>query len=715
MLALLKTHFGFDNFLPLQKEIIENVLAQKDALVLMPTGGGKSLCYQLPALKLPNLTIVVSPLIALMKDQVDSLRANGIAAALINSTLTAAEISETQNAIERGEIKLIYLAPERLALPNFREWLQKLKISLIAIDEAHCISEWGHDFRPDYRNLRNLRTDFPNTPTIALTATATPEVRDDILRQLDLQKAKIFTSSFNRANLNYFVHPKQNAFAQLVELLEKRRGESAIIYCFSRKNTTNLAADLRAEGIAALPYHAGLSPEKRRATQEKFIRDETPVITATIAFGMGIDKPNIRLVVHFDLPKSIESYYQETGRAGRDGLPADCALFYSFGDKFKQDFFIRRIADAAEREHAEQKLESVIEFCELVNCRRKFLLEYFGEKSGEKNCGGCDICLSPRKKFDATEIAQKIISCVARTGEQFGGAHIAAVLVGSRTAKIRERGHEQLSTFGIVENFSENDLRQITKQLVAKNLLAKATGKYPTLTLTEAGREFLRRREKLELVKIAPLAKMRKSRGAETLDFDVELFEKLRELRKQIADENNVPPFIIFGDRSLREMAHYFPQNLANFEKINGVGARKLEAFGERFLEIIRAHSAANNIVEKSPPAGRGKTRGGRIEHGSTFFQTKKLLAEKISLAEIAKLRGMTIGTIVGHAEKLVQSGERIELEHLRPPAEEFAEIAATFRESGDLALSPIFKKLAGKYDYEKLKIVRLFLQNSAE
>ena len=681
----------------------------------MPTGGGKSLCFQLPALRLPNLTIVVSPLIALMKDQVDGLRANGIGAALINSTLSAAEIAETQNAVERGEVKLLYLAPERIALPNFRDWLRKLKISLLAIDEAHCISEWGHDFRPDYRNLRNLKNDFPETPTIALTATATPNVRDDILRQLDLRDAKIFTSSFNRPNLNYFVRPKQNVFAQLVELLKKHRGESAIVYCFSRKDTVKIAADLRAEGIAALPYHAGLSPEKRRTTQEKFIRDEVPVIAATIAFGMGIDKPDVRLVVHCDLPKSIEGYYQETGRAGRDGLPADCALFYSFGDKFKQDFFIRRIADAAERENAERKLGSVVEFCELPNCRRKFLLEYFGEKTATENCGGCDICLSPREKFDATELAQKILSCVVRTGERFGAAHIAGILVGERTAKIRERGHDELPTFGIVENFSARDLRQIFGQLLAANLLAKNSGEYPTLALTDAGRKFLAQREKLELVKIAPLAKMRKSRGAENLDFDAELFAKLRALRKQLADENNVPPFVIFGDRSLQEMAHYFPQNSENFGRITGVGARKLEAFGEKFWAEIRAHAAEKNIAEKSPPPSRTKIAGGKIDRGSTFAETKKLLAEKISLAEIARRRGLTTSTIVNHLEKLAQSGEKIELEHLRPPESEFAEIAAAFRENGGVALSPIFKKFGGKHDYEKLKIVRLFLQNPAE
>jgi len=711
MLNLLKTHFGYDTFWSLQKEIIQNVLAQKDTLVLMPTGGGKSLCYQLPALKFPNLTIVVSPLIALMKDQVDSLRANGVGAAFINSSLAAAEIQQIQKRIENGEIKLLYLAPERLALSNFREWLKKLKLSLIAIDEAHCISEWGHDFRPDYRNLKRLRADFPNVPTIALTATATPKVQTDILTQLELRDAEIFVSSFNRSNLNYIVRPKQEAFGQLLDLLKKNRGESAIIYCFSRRDTEELAADLRKQGIEALPYHAGLPAETRRATQEKFIRDEVPVITATIAFGMGIDKPNIRLVVHFDLPKSIEGYYQETGRAGRDGLPAECVLFYSFGDKFKQDFFIRKIEDPREQSLAREKLDSVIDFCELASCRRKFLLEYFGEKSAAENCGSCDTCLTVSEKFDAAEIAQKILSCVVRTGERFGGAYVAAVLVGSRDAKIREREHDRLSTFGIVSDFSAADLRQIIKQLVSKNLLVKAAGEYPTLSLTEHGKQFLARREKLELPKVKSAAKLQAARRTDILDFDAELFEKLRKLRKKLADEQNLPPFVIFGDRSLQEMAYCFPQSLASFGKISGVGARKLAALGEQFVNTIREYAAAKNLAERPLPmrAERHSKRANRV--GSTYFQTKELLAQKLSIAEIARRRGMAESTIASHLEKLATEGESLNLEHLRPPTEEFTEIAAAFRETGEASLTPVFEKLKEKYSYEQLRMARLFLQ----
>ena len=407
MLVELKTHFGFDRFLPLQEEIIDRVLAGKDTLVLMSTGGGKSLCYQLPALRFSGLTVVVSPLIALMKDQVDRLRANGVAAAFINSTLSAAQVERTQAQAQQGQLKILYIAPERLALSRFRHFLRTLDVSLIAIDEAHCISEWGHEFRPDYRNLKSLQRDFPTVPIIALTATATEKVREDIVAQLGLREPEIFISSFNRTNLNYVVQPKSQAFAVLLKLLKEHRNEAAIIYRFSRKDTEAMAADLTANGFDALPYHAGLERSVRQETQERFIHGEVSIIVATIAFGMGIDKPDVRLLVHYDLPKSLEGYYQETGRAGRDGLPSECVLFYSYGDKIKHDFFIKQIEEPTERDNVIRKLAQVIAFCELQTCRRAHLLEYFGENWEQEGCGGCDICLESLEEFDATEISQK--------------------------------------------------------------------------------------------------------------------------------------------------------------------------------------------------------------------------------------------------------------------------------------------------------------------
>ena len=598
---LLKKHFGYDNFLPLQEEIIASVLKRRDALVIMPTGGGKSLCYQLPALRFNGLTLVVSPLIALMKDQVDALKSNGIAAAFINSALSYVDLRRVQTQARRGDLRILYIAPERLALPSFQNFLSTLEISLVAIDEAHCISEWGHDFRPDYRTLGDLRRRLPHVPFIALTATATERVRDDIVTQLGLTNPQIFIASFDRANLNYTVRPKRNTFGALLNLLEKNRGESAIIYCFSRKDTESLAANLSDEGFDALPYHAGLEAEVRSETQEKFIRDEIPIIVATIAFGMGIDKSDIRLIVHCDLPKSLEGYYQETGRAGRDGLPSDCVLFYSYGDKIKQDFFIDRIEDETERQNAQEKLAQIIAFCKLQTCRRKYLLRYFGQKWDSENCGGCDVCLATKETFDATIIAQKVLSAVIRTGERFGMGHVNQVLRGANTKRVRELGHDKLSVYGIVNDFTDDDLKEITELLIDKGLLFQKGREYPTLGMTEAGRYFLKNREQLSLT--------RRKREEETpaanrtaLDYDRALFEALRHLRSRIASERNVPPYIIFSDATLQQMAYYIPQSRESLSRISGVGAVKLEQLGDAFLPAICNHARMHNLAERTIP-----------------------------------------------------------------------------------------------------------------
>ena len=494
-LAVLKARFGHDAFRPLQEEIVANVLAQCDSLVLMPTGGGKSICYQLPALLLDGITLVVSPLIALMKDQTDALNANGIAARFINSSLRPQEMAEVRAQLGQGQVKILYVAPERLATEGFRRFLHRLRISLIAIDEAHCISEWGHEFRPDYRNLRQLRQEFPSVPVMALTATATRRVRGDIIAQLDLQQGSIFLSSFNRENLNYTVRPKRNAFGELLSLLRHRREQSAIIYCYSRKETEDLAGELNAHGLRALPYHAGLDAETRRRTQDDFIRDRVPVIVGTIAFGMGINKPDIRLVAHYNLPRSLEGYYQETGRAGRDGLASDCVLFFAHADKARQDYFVNQIEDATERQEAQKRLATMVEFARLQTCRRRFLLAYFGESFEHEHCGACDNCLRTGEEFDATEITQKILSTVVRTGERFGATHIVRVLKGSRDKRILDLGHDQLSVHGIANEFERSDLREIIGQLEARGLLLRGDEDYPTLTLGSKGHQFLRTRE----------------------------------------------------------------------------------------------------------------------------------------------------------------------------------------------------------------------------
>ncbi|MCX5893895.1 MAG: DNA helicase RecQ [Deltaproteobacteria bacterium] len=712
MLNLLKTHFGFDRFLPLQEEIIRGALAGKDALVLMPTGGGKSLCFQLPALRLPGLTLVISPLIALMKDQVDALRANGIPAEFINSTLSYAEIAQIQRQAQAGKIKILYAAPERLIVREFQHFLQQIKVSLIAIDESHCISEWGHDFRPDYRNLKTLRKIFPEVPVMALTATATQKVREDIISQLSLDKAQIFISSCNRPNLSYSVLPKKEAYDQLINLLREHQQDSAIIYCFSRKDTEHLAADLVNEGFRALPYHAGLESEVRRTNQEKFIRDEVQIIVATIAFGMGIDKPDVRLVIHYSLPKSIEGYYQETGRAGRDGLPSRCVLFYSYADSIKQQYFIKQIEADTERQNAYRKLEQMVAYGELATCRRAHLLAYFGEDYPAENCRGCDVCRSPQEEFEATIISQKIMSAILRTGGQFGANYIIDVLCGARNKKILERQHEQLSVYGIVKDFSKEDLRQIIGQLVSRSLIEKHGDEFPLLGISQAGRDFLKNREAICLPKPKVHGKAPRASEAAEAGYDQELFEQLRRLRKNLADDKGVPPFVVFGDLALRQMALYLPQSAESFAKISGVGAEKLKQYGEIFTEVIQAYAKEHNLSPKDIPVKRtAKPR--RLEHlGPTYQETKQLLRQKRSIEQIASLRGMSAATILAHIEKLVRSGEEIDLDYLKPPPEKCAQIAAAFQQSGGAALSPVREMLGEQFSYEELRIARLFIKS---
>ena len=712
MLNILKTQFGFDQFRPLQEEIIRCVISQQDAFVLMPTGAGKSLCFQLPALKMPGVTLVISPLIALMKDQVDALKADGIPAEFINSTLTRAEIERIQTEALRGKIKILYAAPERLTMSEFQLFLQKINVSLIAIDESHCISEWGHDFRPDYRNLKMLRNIFPAVPVMALTATATPKVREDIICQLSLEKAKIFTSSFNRPNLSYAVLPKKNSYDHLINIFREHQDEAAIIYCFSRKDTEHLAADLRQRGFKALPYHAGLESEVRRTNQEKFIRDEAQIIVATIAFGMGIDKPDVRLVIHYHLPKSIEGYYQETGRAGRDGLPSRCILFYSPADAIKQQYFIRQIENEAERKNAYRKLDQMVEYCELATCRRYHLLAYFGEKYHQERCDGCDICFSPQEYFDATIISQKVMSAIIRTGQRFGINYIIDVLVGAKNKKILERDHHELSVYGIVDDFSKEELRRIIGQLIFKKLIVKSGDEYPTLELGPRGQDFLKQREEIRLPKPQSSATWSQPSEALEVGYDRGLFEKLRFRRKKIADEKGIPPFVVFGDLALRQMAAYLPQSEANFSKISGVGQEKLKRYGAIFIEVIQTYAQENSLREKEVPVKRSASSNRSNRLGSTYRETKALVLKKMSIEKMASFRGLAAGTIAAHIEKLVSSGEKIDISYLRPPVEKFEKIKAAFQKSGGTALSPVREMLGELCAYEELIIARLFIKS---
>ncbi|HLD70245.1 MAG TPA: DNA helicase RecQ, partial [Candidatus Omnitrophota bacterium] len=741
-----------DQFRPLQEEIIQHVLSGQDALVLMPTGGGKSLCYQLPALMLEGTTLVISPLIALMKDQVDGLKANGVAAEFINSSLDFSQILTIEDEARAGRLNILYVAPERLALPGFREFLRSLKVSLIAVDEAHCISEWGHDFRPEYLNLKNLRDDFPAAPVIALTATATIKVRQDIVRHLKLDDAKLFQSSFNRENLIYHVWPKQNAFKTLVSFLEQYKDQSVIIYCFSRKDTESIAAQLCACGFKARPYHAGLEGELRSAIQEKFIKDEIQIIVATIAFGMGIDKPDVRLIVHYDLPKSVEGYYQETGRAGRDGLPSACVLFFSYGDKIKQKFFIDKLEDETERLKAEIKLNEMISFCQLNRCRRKFLLEYFGETFSQANCGRCDVCIRATQTFDATNEAQAILSAVIATGERFGVSYMAEVLKGSVTPKVLARRHERLSIFGRLSSYNESEIKELIGHLLEKGFLVKTGEEYPILNTTKSGQVFLSSQERVFLPKLRarlPIAgkeggqarsewKKTKTKGKtqQDLNYDRGLFEKLRGLRKSIADRKGVPPFVIFPDAALYEMAYYLPQSCEGFSRIFGVGTKKLEEFSEEFTKIISQYARENGLQlsrplrhseehsdEESPreiirfSQNDGRTlRTTAASTSLTHEETRKLLNERLSLEEIAQRRKLTVGTVLSHLEKLVEElkedGQKISVDHLKFPEHRLAKIKSAFEKTGSAKLSPVKEILGEDFSYEEIRLARVLMQN---
>jgi ATP-dependent DNA helicase RecQ len=599
---LLKRYFGFSAFRPLQEDIIQDALAGKDVFAVLPTGGGKSLCFQLPALARPGLTVVVSPLIALMKDQVDALQTAGVPATFLNSSLAAGESRPRLHGLRNGEFHLLYVAPERLMLSGFLEDLKQWQVNMFAIDEAHCISEWGHDFRPEYRQLSTLRGIFPNVPMMALTATATERVRGDIIRQLHLREPRCYVASFNRPNLTYRVSGKTGAYEQVLNFVRTRPRESGIIYCQARKSTESLASKLTADGIPAAPYHAGLPASERTTNQEKFLRDEVRVVCATIAFGMGINKPNVRFVIHYDLPKNVEGYYQETGRAGRDGLPSECFLLFSPGDRVKYGRFIDEKPDPKEREIARAQLEQIVHYAEIGSCRRQYLLGYFGEENGD-NCDGCDNCLSPRSTWDGTLAAQKFLSCVYRIREKSGFGvgiqHVVEVLCGAETEKIRKWKHQTLSTYKIGTEHSRAEWSAIGRELVRLGLLSQNAAKFNIVELTEGGRAALKSRQKITLTKpvAAPDDRPDKHRAGEIV-CDEALFEKLRQLRKRIADERGMPPYIIFSDVSLRQMSRFYPIDDHEFTRINGVGEKKLREFGVTFLSEIATYLKSNPRLE---------------------------------------------------------------------------------------------------------------------
>ena len=706
--SILKETFGYDTFRPLQREVIENVMARRDTLAVMPTGGGKSLCYQIPSLLFDGLTVVVSPLISLMKDQVEQLRAFGVPALFLNSSLGPQEYQENMDYVKRGEVKLLYVAPETLLTPRILSLLAGLKVDCLTIDEAHCISEWGHDFRPEYRQLVQVRKQFPQAVCLALTATATARVRQDIRSTLQFATSNEFVASFNRENLFIEVLPKRDATRQTMDMLERYKDQSGIVYCFSRKQVDDLASYLISRGYSARPYHAGLEDIERKRNQEAFIRDDAQIIIATIAFGMGINKPNVRFVIHYDLPKSVEGYYQEIGRAGRDGLPAHCLLLYSYADVAKLNYFIDQ-KEGEERRVAIQHLNAIVGYAEdETSCRRKPLLNYFGESYAADNCSNCDNCnSSPTPLTDVTIPAQKFLSCVKRAGEKFGAGHITDILLGSKNEKVLRWGHEKLSTYGIGGELTQKQWMHLARQLLSMGYL-KQEGEYRTLGLTPKALEALRKRAPIMGV-LQEAERVKKKEGKkEGIEYNHALFAILRQKRKEMADEAGVPPYVIFPDRTLTEMAAYYPQSTAGLLNISGVGQVKLVQYGDAFLDVIRAYSEKHGLKEKRKEAPREKSDSNR-----RYVIVAEAYNAGDTVDDLMRRYGVAVGTILDHLSRYLAAGNALrkdsDLQSLTSatPDQQQAVFAA-FDELSSTYLKPIYDKMNGALNYDDLKILRL-------
>jgi ATP-dependent DNA helicase RecQ len=717
---ILKTVFGYDQFKPLQREVIQNVLEKRDTLVIMPTGGGKSLCYQIPALLFPGLTVVVSPLIALMKDQVEQLTALGFPALFLNSSLSPEEYQANMHRVRSGEIKLLYVAPETLLTPRLFNLLASLPLDCLTIDEAHCISEWGHDFRPEYRQLVEVRERYPRAVCLALTATATPRVRTDIKSTLRFLESNEFVASFNRENLYIEILPKTDLAAQTLEFLRRFPKQSGIIYCFSRRQVDELAAFLSARGYAVRPYHAGLEDEARKANQELFIRDDVQIIVATIAFGMGINKPNVRFIIHYDLPKSIEGYYQEIGRAGRDGLPAHCLLLYSYSDVHKLRYFIDQ-KEEPERTAAYQHLNALTRYAESDVCRRVPLLAYFGEKYVTPNCGMCDNCARGEgNQVDITIPAQKFLSCVKRTGERFAATHITHVLMGVENEKITKWGHQSLSTYGIGKDLTRKQWLHIAQQLVQKGLLDQGEDVYRTLKLTPRAYEALKNREPIQGVLYAEESEPRAAKKKSEIDYDGALFDLLRQKRKELADEARVPPYVIFSDRTLVEMAAYYPMSPASLMKINGIGQVKLSRYGEVFLALIRGYCEPRNLAEKPKGMAREPIPAAQMALKPRYVVVGEAYNAGQPVTALMEQFAVQCGTILDHLAKYAQEGNPLRdgddfLALVDLPAGQQQAALHAFAELGAEYLKPVFERLNGAVNYDDLKILRLhFLSRQA-
>ncbi len=712
----LKQTFGFDSFRAGQGESVRSILHRNDIFTVMPTGGGKSLCYQLPAVLFPGVTVVISPLISLMKDQVDAARANGISAAYLNSSLENSEQEEIENQLRNGALSLLYIAPERFANGYFVQLLRSSQISLFAIDEAHCVSQWGHDFRPDYLNLSALIQEFPSVPVAAFTATATERVQSDIISRLALRSPVVTRASFDRPNLFIEVKQKDRVADQLIEAVKSRPGEAGIIYRTTRKAVEETATQLREAGISALPYHAGLAPEVRQFNQDQFNRDEVSVVVATVAFGMGIDKSNVRYVLHGDLPKNIESYYQEIGRAGRDGEPGHCILFFGRGDIVKIRYMMDQMPDGDEKRALEASLEVMVQYGAQYKCRRKQVLSYFNEVYGQDNCGNCDVCTGKVISKDGTIDAQKFLSTVIRTGSRFGTNMIIDTLRGSKNEKIRKFNLDSTPTYGIGDSLTKKEWLHVVDSLLGEGYLMKV-GEYSVLNCTERANALLKGEEKLTITVMDDVKSAPKETAASGFPYDSDLFEKLRAIRRSVAQEKSLPPFVIFNDRSLHEMAARFPLTKDEFLSITGVGEQKYSLYGELFCSAIAEYCDENsekrdeylpqwqggNSVKKSKPVSQVLT--------TTLRETLEMLNQNLSPEEISQKRGLAVSTIYSHMFKLISMEKWVFNIHQCMSDNRITEISALFDEIKSNELSEIISRSGETVTYTEARLVRYHRQ----